>query len=104
MRFLSDAPLDLFSLAMFPSDQIFLKASNFTRTLGGIRAVSAQGYVNKALSSPGAPPAMDFSRSGVTERVGVSFRAHVQWNDKGKRQTYGPHCPAEEAAQRDLER
>ena len=33
---------------------------------------------------------MDFSRSGVTERVGVAFRAHVQWNDQGKQHAHGP--------------
>lgn len=46
---------------------------------------------------------MDFSRSGVVERVGVAFRAHVQWNDKGKQHAHGPHRPDEEAAKEDLE-
>ena len=46
---------------------------------------------------------MDFSRSGVTERVGVAFRAHVQWNDRGKQNAYGPRRPNEDAAQEDLE-
>ena len=46
---------------------------------------------------------MDFSRSGVTERVGVAFRAHVQWNDKGKQHAHGPWRPDDEAAKEDLE-
>ena len=48
-------------------------------------------------------PAMDFSRSGVTERVGVAFRAHVQWNDKGKQHAHGPYRPDEGAAKEDLD-
>ena len=47
--------------------------------------------------------AMDFSNAGTTERVGVSFRAHVQWNDKGKQNAYGPNRKDKETAQEDLE-
>ena len=47
--------------------------------------------------------AMDFSQSGVTERIGVAFRAHVQWSDKGKHHAHGPHRPDDEAAKEHLE-
>ena len=93
MRFLSNAPFDRFSLAIYPSDQNFLKASILrapSAAFGGVRAVSAQGYVAKEPFESSNLLAMDFSRSGVTERVGVAFRAHVQWNDKGKQHAHGP--------------
>ena len=50
VRSLSNAPFDRFSLAMYPSDQNFLKAL-FLRApsaaSGGNRAISAQSYIDK---------------------------------------------------------
>ena len=91
---------------MYPSDPFFLKAL-FLRgpsvASGRLRAISAQRCVDKAPFPAITTPAMDFSRSGTTERVGASFRAHVQWNDKGKQHAHGPNRPDEEAAKEDLE-
>ena len=52
MRFLSDAPFYRFSLAMFPSDQNFLKASILRgppAAAGGLQGFQAQGCVDKAV-------------------------------------------------------
>ena len=52
MCFLSNAPFERFSLAMYPSDQIFLKASILrgpSAGAGGGRPVSAQRCIDKDL-------------------------------------------------------
>ena len=48
MDFLSNAPFERFSLAMYPSDQILLKAS-ILRALRGDPAKFSTRYVDKAL-------------------------------------------------------
>ena len=108
MLFLSNAPFDRFFLTMHPSDQIFLKASILRGPSaggGGMRAVSAQGYVDKEPFVSSTLSAMDFSNAGTTEPAGDAFRAHVQYRcAKGaNRNIYGPRRPDEDAAKDDLE-
>ena len=52
MRFLNNVPFDLFSLAMYPLDQNFLKASILrgpSAAAGRLRGFQAQGCVDKAV-------------------------------------------------------
>ena len=76
----------------------------FYAQFGGGRAVSAQGYVDKAVLRANTLPAMDFSRAGSTECVGMSFRAHVHWREQGlRRHTHGPRRSDKRTAQQDLD-
>ena len=99
MRFLSNAPFERFSLAMYPSDQNFLKASILrapSAGSGGMWSSSAQGYVDKESFMSVTLSAMDFSNRGAIERAGKASRVHVQWYDKGaNRNIYGPCHPDE---------
>ena len=83
MRFLSNAPFEWFSLAMYPSGQIFLRAL----ILRGTSAASAPSQLKGALvrqpSSLRPICAMDFSNASATQPLGGGvFRAHVQWKEK----------------------
>ena len=50
INFLINAPFGRFSLAIYPSDHFFLKAlflRGWAAASGGLRPVSAQGYIDK---------------------------------------------------------
>ena len=71
--FLSNAPFDRFSLAMYPSDPFFLKALFLrgpTAGSGRVWPISAQGCVGKEPVVTATLSAMDFSNRGAIERSG----------------------------------
>ena len=86
MRFLSNAPFERVSLAMYPSDHFFLKAL-FLRGpsagSGGLRSFQAQGCVAKEPFESSNLLAMDFSRAGVVDALEGVFRARVQCRQDG---------------------
>ena len=84
--FLSNAPFDRFSLAMYPSDPFFLKAlflSGFRQVSPGCGPFQLKGCVGKEPVVCLTHLAMNFSNAGTTEPAGDAFRAHVTWYDKG---------------------
>ena len=87
MRFLNNVPFYWFFLAMYPSDQNFLKASILggpPAGFAGVWALQARRCADNARFYFSPTPAMDFTNLGGGEEKRSSYCAHVQRSDKGK--------------------